>query len=280
MRLFITRQTGNFLVLLLFLVVASCVSQTTTDLRVRESLALTTSSAYTLPGGDNDHFSFAMVGDLHLGGGNTGRLRRILDDAAAEGDQFILFLGHIVDEGARSDVESFHQTIADAGWTGKTFSVAGNHDVFFGGWTHYRDLTGPSTYAFTAGNSKFIALDTADATLGKRQIEWLRGQLAEPQPNHVFLFSHYLPVVSGVETYLKLSSETESLDLMALGTRYGIKGWFGAHHHSYVKQTIGNVDYIVAGGGGGRRMPPVKAYFFVQVRVDGDTVAYERKDVP
>ncbi len=245
-----------------------------------ESLNITTPAVFTLSPGVTDQFSFAMVGDLHLGGGNTTRLRRILADATAEGDEFVLFLGDIVDHGTQSDVQAFHQAIADTGWTGKTFSVAGNHDVFGDGWGYFRDLTGSSTYAFTAGNAKFIALDSADATLGSRQTQWLRTQLAGPNPAHVFVFSHYSPVVPGQETYLKFSSETEALNLMSLCTQAGVRAWLGAHYHSYIKQSIAGVDYLIAGGGGGRKMDPVKDYFFVQAQINRGEVSYQLRVIP
>lgn len=237
-------------------------------------------TAPTLPPGVTDQFSFAMVGDLHLGGGNTDRLRHILNAATAEGDQFVLFLGDIVDLGTEVDVQAFHQAIADTGWTGKAFSVAGNHDIFYDGWTHYRNLTGSSTYSFSVGNAKFIALDTADASLGRRQTDWLRQQLAGPQPAHVFLMSHYPPVAPTQETYLKFSSETEALNLMALCTQSGVRGWLAAHYHSYNNQKIAGVDYIIAGGGGGRRMDPVRDYFFVQAQINVGEVTYHLRTVP
>ncbi len=273
------RQLGKSAFLIGLVVVLSCVSRTTPERRVTESLALASSSTFTLASGDPARFTFAAVGDLHIGGGGTDRFRDILNAAAADGDEFVLLLGDLVDEGKESDVLAMRQAIQDTGWDGKVFCVAGNHDIFYDGWENYKNHNGSSTYSFVAGNSKFIGLDTADGTLGSRQIQWLKGELAQSTQENIFLFSHYLPVVPGVETYLRLANDTESNLLMSLASRNGVKGWLGAHYHSYILQAIDGVSYLVAGGGGGRRMPPVLGYFYARVSVNGSQVSFERKEV-
>lgn len=276
MRSFPQVQFRNLVFTVLVAIVLSCVSKTTPDARVVQSLASTVTAVTPA---DPNVFTFALVGDLHIAVADVTRLNRILDGATADSDSFILFLGDNVDQGERSDIEAFNAAIAAKGWTGRTYTVAGNHDIFYDGWTHFHDLIGTSTYTFTAGNSKFIALDTADATLGDRQTQWLRDELAATRPTHTFLMSHYLPVIPGQETWLKLSSETEALNLMSLASRSGVDAWFGAHYHSFIQQNIGGVEYIVAGGGGARRMPPESRFFYVQVQINGADVTYQMKPV-
>ena len=272
------RQTRNLPLIFLALVVLSCVSRTTPVGRFTQSLAIATPGTFSLVSADPNVFSFAAVGDLHVAHENTARLRAILDAAAADGDEFLLLLGDIVDEGELVDVQAVAQEIQNAGWTGKVFSVAGNHDIFHDGWNAYRQVLGSSTYSFRAGNSKFIALDTADATLSGPQTQWLRDELTSLPSGPTFIFSHYLPVIPGVETWLKLASYTEAANLMSLATRTGVKAWIGAHYHSYVNRNIAGVDDVVAGGGGGRRMPPYSAsYFYVRVLINGSTVTYQLK---
>jgi hypothetical protein len=259
--------------------VFSCVSRTTPEGRVAQSLSMASPANFSIAGGSSAPFSFAMVGDIHIGSGETERFSRILTAAQAEGDQFVILLGDIIDEGEESDYIAYNQAIASAGYTGKVFAVAGNHDVFYAGWDNFMNRIGSSTYAFTAGNSTFIALDSADGTLGTRQMAWLRGQLSGPRLEHTFVLSHYMPLVPGVSTYLKFASETEASSLMSIASANGVRGWFGAHYHSYVKETIAGVTYVVAGGGGGRRMPPYRNFFFVQVQVNGSSVEYAVRPV-
>jgi 3',5'-cyclic AMP phosphodiesterase CpdA len=259
---------------LLVFALFGCVSRTLFDLRFRESEGLTAPTLATPPA-DPDHFSFAIVGDLHIQKADTSRLQRVITAAGAEGDSFFIFLGDIVDQGKEEDVKAFRDTLTAASWDAKAFPVIGNHDIFEDGWTFWKKYNGPSHYTFTAGNSRFIVLDTADGALGDDQRRWLVSELEKPAPANTFLLSHYLPTVPGERTYLKLSDDAEALELMKLATNKGVRGWFGAHYHSYLKGNVGGVDYVVAGGGGGRRMKPVEECFYVQVTVSGTSVTYK-----
>jgi hypothetical protein len=164
--------------------------------------------------------------------------------------------------------------------------VLGNHDVFGSGWTHFKTYYGPGTYRFNVGNSTFIVLDTGDGTLGESQTEWLTAELAKAKPTNTFIVSHYLPVIPGITTYLKLANDREALRLMKMAKDNGIRSWIGGHYHSYVVGNIEGVDYVVTGGGGGRRMDSVQLsaadknkFFFVQVQVNGSNVSYSYKVV-
>lgn len=240
--------------------------------------AVFSSADFTVP--DPNHFSFAIVGDLHIGDRNTSRLDRILSDAKAEGDEFVILLGDTVDRGEEADFIAVNNSIVRGGFQGRFFPVVGNHDVFENGWEYFSQHFGSSRYSFVVGNSKFIVLDTADATVGEGQVEWLKTEMNSNTSQNVFLASHYLPMIPDIRTYLKLSNDREALRLMAWSDDAGVRAWLGAHYHSYVIGKIGSVDYVVAGGGGGRRMEPVLNFFFVQVTVDGTNVTYTRRDVP
>jgi hypothetical protein len=260
------------------LAIVCCVSRTVPGERFRDSRVLQVAQPQVqLP--DPQHYTFAVVGDLHIQRGDTARFRRILTAASAEGDAFGVFLGDLVDNGLESDFAAYARALADTGWSAKAFSVIGNHDIFGDGWTYYKQTNGPSHYTFQIGNAKFIALDTADGSLGAEQAEWLKTELSKPNPGLLFLASHYMPDVPGISTYLRLADEVEAARLMALATRSGVRAWFGAHYHSYVVGSIEGVDYVVAGGGGGKRMPPVAGFFFVQVAVNGQSVSYTLRNV-
>ena len=115
----------------LVLLIASCVSRTTEELRFKLSSSLA-APVFTISLTDPTQYSFAIVGDTHVGGQDTTRLRKILTQAAAEADSFVILLGDIVDKGERNDVLAVQSAIADAGFTGKTLYVIGNHDIFYG----------------------------------------------------------------------------------------------------------------------------------------------------
>ena len=258
--------------------IVCCVSRTVHQERFRDSMAATPAT-FTPSIPDPDHFSFAVVGDLHIGNEDTTRFRRILTAAAAESDAFVLLLGDLVDTGLDVDVAAYRKALQDLNYDTKVISVLGNHDIFADGWKSFLAANGPATFTVTAGNSKFVVLDTADASLGYEQIQWLNAESGKPKPTHVFWASHYSPIVPDQRTYLKLADEAEALRLINLATDWGVDTWFGAHYHSYVNKTIQGVTYLIAGGGGGRRMEPVAKFFFVQVNVSGKDLTYNLRIV-
>lgn len=264
---------------LIALVVTSCVSQTVPSERTSDSRSLSP-PPNTVTLADPDHFTFAAVADLHIASHDTSRLQRILTAATAENDSFIILLGDIVDKGAQDDFLAVQSALHDAGFDGKVFPMLGNHDVFNNGWAYYKQIFGPNYYRFAVGNSTFFAMDTADGTLGAEQMDWLENQLESlPAGGNTFFLSHYLPVIPGQRTYLKLADQNEALHLMKLALNHGVSAWLGGHYHSYIQEVIDGVTYVVAGGGGERRMAPVSDYFFVQVSVSGRDVSVKMNKV-
>ena len=256
------------------LIVVACVSRSLPGERFFASLQLTAPELQVTLG-DPSAFSFAMVGDLHIQNANTAWLERMLTELDGRGTPFLVLLGDMVDQGSREDFQGLITLLENRGWKDKTLMVVGNHDVFYEGWEHYKTLVGPSHYRVKVGSLNFIAVDTGDGTVGQDQFDWLQGELAKIPGEPTFIISHYLPVIPGIRTYLKLASETESLRLMNLASDSGVMGWLGGHYHSYIHGRVNGVDYVVAGGGGGRRMEPVLENFYVIVNVSGKTASYE-----
>lgn len=250
---------------LLMAFLSGCTAKSGVGTRYEESAVMAAPSlSVNLP--HPDQFTFAIVGDLHIGT-DTARFSRILTQSKGEGDAFIILLGDIVDKGEVKSFTALTQALAAVSMQNAFLPVIGNHDVFDEGWLHYKTVFGASHYAITVGNCRFIALDTADGTVGEDQFHWLEEELSKPSVTHTFLLSHYLPTIPGQRTYLRLANEMEALKLMKLAERTSVRAWLGAHYHSYIHERIENVDYIVAGGGGGRRMEPVKENFYVQIQV-------------
>lgn len=254
-----------------------CVSRSLPEQRFIESEALAmTVVPPTLR--DPDHFSFSVVGDLHIKAAEAKYLENMLAASAADGDAFSVILGDIADTGTAEQVDTYHRVLNASAMAGKVFSVVGNHDIFDDGWAQYKAKTGPNHYAFTVGNSKFVVADTADATLGKAQTAWLARELSHRTATNLFLLTHYPPIVPDLRSYLRFSDTEEAQSLMKLASEAHVTGWFAGHYHSYVQQRIGGVEYLVAGGGGGgRRMTPVLESFYVKVTVSGASVSFDLK---
>ncbi|MFM8269955.1 MAG: metallophosphoesterase family protein [Pseudomonadota bacterium] len=261
------------------LVLLGCESQSTWDQRYRDSQGLAM-PAFSATPGDPDNFTFAMVGDLHIGGTDTNRFRTILQTAQSEGDSFIVLLGDIADKGEEASFSAAKDALRDFNFDDKVISILGNHDIFGDGWTEYQKVFGPSHFTVDVGNSRFIALDTADGVVGEEQFDWFLEELNRNPLSHTFVLTHYMPVVPGQQTYLRLANQLEAERMMNLATRKTVTGVFGGHYHSFSQEKISGVDYVVAGGGGGRRMKPIEDYFFVQVLVSQNSIQYQLRVVP
>jgi 3',5'-cyclic AMP phosphodiesterase CpdA len=271
--MFLKRQSEFFFFVLMLGGLVGCVARSGVGTRFQESSRLVGPSL-NITGVDTGNFTFSMVGDVHMSGTDTSRLRTILQEAQSASDAFIVFLGDMIDKGVRADFENFKSQVSEFGFDGKAIYILGNHDVFEDGWSAFRDLMGPSHFDVTVGNIRFLALDSADGVIGQEQKSWLEAKLKEPSPTHTMVLSHYMPLVPGQRTYLRLADEFEALNLMKLVSRLGVEAWLGAHYHSYIQEKVENVTYLVAGGGGGRRMEPLPQFFYVRATVQGAQIDF------
>ncbi len=256
------------------LALAACVSRSVWDERFLQSQTLSAPPLEVVLPSDRN-FSFVMVGDLHVGGSHTDRFRNILQKAQAAGDDFVVLLGDLTDKGEAESFLAIREALADFSFEKRVIPLLGNHDVFSEGWNEYKKTWGASHYSLTLGNSRFIVLDTADGLIGKEQWEWIQNTLESVKETHTFILTHYMPLVPGQRTYLRLSNQTEAERLMKLASQKQVRGVFGGHYHSYCQEKIAGVDYVVAGGGGGRRMEPIQSHFFVRVTINGSEVSYQ-----
>lgn len=256
------------------LMLSSCVSGSSPEERSHTTILQAAATREVIPA-NPDSFSFIAVGDTHLAGGiEVGRLRTIFSEGVNQGAEFAVILGDVIDRGRWENYDTLIQLRDEVGWSDRVFPILGNHDIFGDCWKHYNERFGPSYYTFTVGNSKFIALDTSDGTLGATQWDWFLKELQSNSQQHIFVLTHYMPIVPGVQTYLKMPAPREAARLMSACRRYGVRAVLGGHYHSLAQATIEGVHYLVAGGGGARRMGVERRHFYVQVGVQGDEVTY------
>ena len=101
--------------------------------RYSESVGLPT-PVFSVQLADPEHYSFAIVGDLHVRFGDTSRLERILGDAAAEGDAFVILLGDNVDDGQKEDFLAVKRAIEKGGRMQPEHAAWNPSGYFWNGW--------------------------------------------------------------------------------------------------------------------------------------------------
>jgi len=197
------------------------------------------------PAGTND-FTFAVMGDSHIGAPGGKVLSSILDRVVAAGDAFVLLTGDITDTGRDSQYDDLNAMFVEKNVTFRT--AIGNHDIFFGGWDSFSKKIGRSIYSFNADNLHVAVIDSANGVLGEGQLRWLERDMATSTAEHKIVISHF-PAWNGTfSSIYKMASEEEAAILKDILHRTGVDIMFASHYHGYNETVIGGVKYIVTGG--------------------------------
>ena len=134
------------------------------------------------------------------------------------------------------------------------FKYCFNHDIFYDQYNAFRShITQRTHYYFVIeSNDKvrdlYICLDTATGTLGKIQIEWLKGLLEDEahKNRHIIVFTH-VNIFRRDNTYADISTTSveETYELMSLFSKYRVKQFWAGHDHARDEFIHGKVKYIM-----------------------------------
>lgn len=134
------------------------------------------------------------------------------------------------------------------------YSVVGNHDVTRNGWALFSSIFHSSFFEFTVqiGNTgqydHFIFLDTANGTLGSRQIELLKDNVLSTQATknirHTFVFSHTNLFRPSSLQFSSTFPREELYFLLHKFSEWHTSIVFCGHVHKWDDREIGGVRYI------------------------------------
>jgi hypothetical protein len=160
------------------------------------------------------------------------------------------------------------------------FPVTGNHDISDAETERiWLERVGPTSYAFSYGNSRFIALNSEEIgainRISDEQVDWLKQDLETCGARHVFIFLHkpYFAHEWGAEAW---SPRWANVAEVLAG--HPVRIVFGGDNHVY--RYLGERDgihYVVSAGGGAElRHPEDEGGFhhYVLVRVRGEDVSW------
>jgi predicted phosphodiesterase len=187
-----------------------------------------------------DEYSFIVLSDTHIENGNTyglERLAQVIDGAA-----FVVITGDITQYGDRNDIQEFIKIARSLGVP--CYPVLGNHDIFFHNWQEWRDLIGSSSYRIGApgGSTTLFILDSANATFGGSQLNWLERELRIANP-WVFVFTHTNLQVENPAHVVQLMDIRERARFMSIVKDRGAAAFMG-HLHKRIERELGGVQYI------------------------------------
>ena len=134
-------------------------------------------------------------------------------------------------------------------------AVCGNHDIYFKQWTNFINTFKTSTYYFvvktpTGKQDLFIVYDSADGTVGKKQLDWLRETLAwadKQDFRHIVACTHTnFFKRDGSQGHSSNFPIEETYALLNLFTTHGVDmHWTGHDHAREITPVKGMTSIIV-----------------------------------
>lgn len=195
-------------------------------------------------------------------------------------------LGDIID--ARTDVAYVEEALAPqmegANKHDTLMAVCGNHDIYFQLWEKFLRVFKTSTYYFVvqtpAGKQDlFIVYDSADGTVGSKQLQWLENTLkwADTQNfRHVVACTHtHFFKRDGSQGHTSNYTIEETYALLNLFTQHNVKMVWSGHDHSREITQVKGMTCIVVDS-----MTEHDEHPYYMLVTMGDKIDYEFIPVP
>lgn len=217
--------------------------------RVEQSLEWNKGAGVTTLCVPEDTYRFYACSDVHLEETRPANFSSMIEkEKADEKAAFYLVLGDLL---FGKDHMEWVSEIMDAPGNDPGFIIAGNHDIFYGGWEQWKDLFHSSTYYFfvqtPSAKDIYIMLDSANGTLGEKQLDWLRDVLENQRPGcrHCFVCVHtnFFRTDASQLPSTNFTLE-ETYTLTSLFSKSSVDFVLGGHDHFRDVSTYDGVTYI------------------------------------
>jgi 3',5'-cyclic AMP phosphodiesterase CpdA len=192
-----------------------------------------------------DDYNLAVMADVHIGG--TENFDKAIQLVKGSNTTALVLNGDICN-GNGYDYDSLEQHLPE-----KTdlmyFMLAGNHELYFGGWNEYYNRFGSSSYYFTVktpvATDLYICLDTGSGTLGSKQLAWFKKLLVESRLQYrrciVFTHNNLYRIRHTLSTN---PTNEELLVLTELFAKYKVDMVVTGHDHFKNVIKLGNTTHI------------------------------------
>lgn len=218
-----------------------------------------------------ERFRFAVVGNINNSIGIFER--KIVPMLNAAAVDFVISAGNAVSGGGEDKYRALEGALERLDMP--YLLTFGPHEAENFGQYRFYEHFGPFFFAFSAGNSRYIFLDTTGTTSFAWQLRWLEEQLAAAAEDHIFVFmSHpirHVPrneLLAPDEDYLVAPAFRAAL--VELASQHDVDAVFSANLPFFEHQRRGGVDYYVTGGAGGLVLNDENSFYhFLEIIVDG-----------
>lgn len=253
----------------LFLVLCSIVSCSRLDLvgmfsgtspkideRFEQSIQYNTQYGYTTLYAPVENYNIYVCTDTHITE-TRNRWEYFINTYRADSlCPVAVHLGDIID--AQTDFQYVQDALSNLSsqFNSKDtlMAVAGNHDIYFKQWSKFIAAFKTSTYYFivktpSGKRDLFIVYDSADGTVGSKQLKWLENTLqwAKNQNfRHIVACTHtHLFKRDGSQGHTSNYTIEETYALLNLFTSYGVNMIWSGHDHSREVTTVKGMTCIV-----------------------------------
>lgn len=219
-------------------------------------------------------YSFAVVGNINNSIGIFER--KIIPQLNRANIDFVVSTGNAVSSGGEDKYRAVYRTLQRLDMP-YLLTVGENEYSMMGGYRFYNHF-GPQLYAFTAGNSRFLFLDSTGHTSYEWQLRWLEDELTNGSQVHTFVFSSLALLQEANEDTDEFEDSDFSDELRGqfadLTERAKVDAVFSGEAPIYSRQQQGNTQFVVTGGAGGFLLNDEDSYHhYVRVDVGSDGVS-------
>lgn len=196
------------------------------------------------------NYGFAVVTDMHVKSEDWDRVADFVASVVCERNLALMPLGDYMYIAGEPLGKLAH--LMREGGALHVFPAIGNHEVYKNGYQDtYRQIFGPTCYFFKvrAGgvSDLFLVLDSANGTLGRKQMEWMQGVLSEERSScrHCFVFTHanfFNP--SGYLDFITTYPVEEQMKLLDIFAKNRVTTLFSGHSHHHDRTVVRSVEYI------------------------------------
>jgi len=195
---------------------------------------------------------------------------RIISDVNYRKPLFVVSGGDMLDRPGLSAYDDFMGKIDNVHLP--FFTVPGSKEMADGGRALYQDYFGAAYYSFEYKGTHFLFLDNGEGSLSEEQFLWLDRELMQSKAINRFVFMHLPPFDPRPGREAPMSKGGQFKRLSSILEKYKVNYVFSAGIHSYFKEEIAGVTYVISGGSGSELASADSYYNYVIVEVKGSEV--------
>ncbi len=187
---------------------------------------------------------FAVAGDSRAG---PAVYRAVLQAVRADGSQFLIHTGDLVNRGTEAEFAAFAQIME--GFELPFFPVAGNHDAQAGDLTWFLRYSGAPAahYSLDRGLVHLTLADSHHGVLPPAELQWIEQDLAQSSQPVKIVALHHPPYDPDGSNHILGGGNQAFMDLMR---QEGVDYVFCGHIHAFVMEEREGTVYVITGGAG------------------------------